>query len=532
MLLKLNIVTPATIIYTGGQPQQLVAQGVFSDSSVSIVTNEVNWTSSNQDYATVDNTTTKGLLTPLKAGTTLVAASYLGKVAESTLSINGNVLRYRGGSNRLDSPSSYGQLGGISVPSCTTDNDGNFLLYGGYLNTSYSGVKPSDSIYYNILWLYNLSNITSLSSFTLAGTSDGYAPIPGALAVYGTQGIANSANTPGALATSASWVDASNNLWLFGGLNGTGDSATLNLSSTPKYNHLWLFDRTTKQWTWVKGSNTANATGTYGQLNTPDTANTPGARENSSYIRDNAGNFWLFGGYGYGETGGAVGYLNDLWLFNPATREWQWVAGDKQVNSLSSYGSQYTPATGNKPGGRAGAQVWFDNDGKLWLYGGWGYDENNTLGGLADLWLFDPATREWAWMGGSKLSGQNSIGTVGSSSINNSPGWAYNSLGFVDSQNNLWLFNFNDSTDRTGTWSYNTTTRQWKYLLQGISVFRVASTAFSSGSNSMGRIGFGCIRYNQATNSVLLLPGWFVNATGQSAGDSATIGTIWEYYLP
>jgi hypothetical protein len=35
--------------------------------------------------------------------------------------------------------------------------------------------------------------------------------------VYGTKGVAASANVPGARCKAVSWIDSSNNLWLFGG---------------------------------------------------------------------------------------------------------------------------------------------------------------------------------------------------------------------------------------------------------------------------------------------------------------------------
>jgi len=44
----------------------------------------------------------------------------------------------------------------------------------------------------------------------------------------------------------------------------------------------------------------------------------PGARNSISSWIDSSGNLWLFGGYGYDSTGN-VGYLNDLWQYDPST---------------------------------------------------------------------------------------------------------------------------------------------------------------------------------------------------------------------
>jgi hypothetical protein len=38
------------------------------------------------------------------------------------------------------------------------------------------------------------------------------------IGTYGTKGIANSSNVPGASSGAASWIDSNDNLWLFGGV--------------------------------------------------------------------------------------------------------------------------------------------------------------------------------------------------------------------------------------------------------------------------------------------------------------------------
>ena len=54
--------------------------------------------------------------------------------------------------------------------------------------------------------------------------------------VYGTQGIPNAANVPGARFAAVSWIDASGNLWLFGG-EGLDAAGTLG-----RLNDLWRYD--------------------------------------------------------------------------------------------------------------------------------------------------------------------------------------------------------------------------------------------------------------------------------------------------
>ena len=46
---------------------------------------------------------------------------------------------------------------------------------------------------------------------------------------------------------------------------------------------------------------------------------------------------------------------------------------------------------------------WIDNDGNLWLLGGFGLASTySPIGGLLnDLWTYDPDMQEWAWVSGS-----------------------------------------------------------------------------------------------------------------------------------
>ena len=53
------------------------------------------------------------------------------------------------------------------------------------------------------------------------------------------------------------------------------------------------------EWTWVNGANIIDQKGTYGTLGIASPTNVPGARYCSVSWTDLAGNFWLFGGYGF-----------------------------------------------------------------------------------------------------------------------------------------------------------------------------------------------------------------------------------------
>jgi N-acetylneuraminic acid mutarotase len=256
-----------------------------------------------------------------------------------------------------------------------TDSSGNFWLFGGtgYDSTGTEGVL-------NDLWEFN----TATKQWTWVNGSS----TVNAKGNYGTQGTSASSNVPGSRNNPISWTDKSGNLWLFGGsgYDSTGASSTLNL------NDLWSFSPTTKQWTWISGSNTGNTSGVYGTLGVAATANVPGPRYSAVSWVDSSGNLWLSGGMTFNLNGVTESLLNDLWKFNPTTKQWTWMSGASTTNSASVYGTLGVSAASNIPGARFGAVSWTDSSGDLWLFGGSG-DYNSTTQvtlDLNDLWRYQP----------------------------------------------------------------------------------------------------------------------------------------------
>jgi hypothetical protein len=109
----------------------------------------------------------------------------------------------------------------------------------------------------------------------------------------------------------------------------------------------------------MSGSDTVPAggipAGVYGTLGTAAASNVPGGRSASTGWIDGGGNLWLFGGVGDdslvdpNDPGNAYGGLNDLWEFNPVTKEWTWVSGSDTLNANGTYGTEGIAATGNVP---------------------------------------------------------------------------------------------------------------------------------------------------------------------------------------
>ena len=276
------------------------------------------------------------------------------------------------------------------------------------------------------------------------------------------------------------------------------------------------------EWAWMGGSTQEDQPGAYGTLGTPGAGNIPGARNQSTSWTDQTGNFWLFGGQGY-DANDNYGYLNDLWEFNPSTRQWTWRRGASTVpcnpilgpggctSQPGVYGTLGTPAVGNVPGDRYGAMGWMDGSGHLWLFGGKGIDASATLSEMNDLWEYSPSTNEWAWMGG-QSKGVNTFfngngfpavyGTLGIPAPGNIPGGRYGAVTWTDSNGNFWLFGGTgqDSTNNivslNDLWEFNPTTMEWAwmggsdlvdalgYQLPAYGTFGVPSAATNPGSLS------------------------------------------------
>jgi hypothetical protein len=268
-----------------------------------------------------------------------------------------------GGSSTANAKGAYGTQG-ISAPGNVpgarersvswTDGAGNLWLFGG------NG--------YNDLWRYGRTG----QWVWVNGSSTG-----GAGGVYGTQGISAPGNGPGARGGSISWTDGAGQLWLFGGLG---------YDSTGLYgflNDLWRYSPDTDQWTWVNGSSTlTNAMGVYGTLGIAAPGNVPRGRISSVSWTDSEGNLWLFGGRQ------GFGFFNDLWRYSVGTGEWTWVGGSSTGPVEGVYGTLGIGAAGNVPGARFASISWTDSAGKLWLFGGIGWDSTGTPGDLNDLWVY------------------------------------------------------------------------------------------------------------------------------------------------
>jgi N-acetylneuraminic acid mutarotase len=287
---------------------------------------------------------------------------------------------WMGGSNELAQPGVYGTKGTPSpsnVPGAREgalswrDTHGHVWIFGG------SGcAEAGEAGMLNDLWMLDES---TLEWTWVSGDRN-----TDQLGAYGTKGIADPANVPGARYRSATWLDPQGRLWLFGG-DGWGSDYDGNVYLL---NDLWMFDPASLHWTWVWGSNVVDEAGVYGTKGVASPSNVVGARQSPSSWLAPDGTFWLFGGGGNAGPG-TGGALNDLWKFDPGTGLWTWVGGASTPLAGGLYGTRGVPGVANMPGSRGGAAAWVDPQGRFWLFGGYGYGTGVTYDGLLnDLWRY------------------------------------------------------------------------------------------------------------------------------------------------
>jgi N-acetylneuraminic acid mutarotase len=290
-------------------------------------------------------------------------------------------------------------------------------------------------------------------------------------------------------------------------------------------------------WLWVAGLTTNGAVGKYGVMGTAADANLPGSRSVPATWTDVSGNLWMFGGNGT-DSAGKVGYLNDLWSFDPSTAQWTWVLGSSTVAASGVYGTLGTAATANIPGARQAALTWVDGGGNLWLFGGIGLDSAGNSGLLNDLWEYSPSTGEWTWMSGSSTVNAPAVyGTQGTAATNNVPGGRHDAVSWIDSSGNLWLFG-GEGRDHNGTigalndlWEFtpNTTVADatWTWVggsdtVNAAGVYGyvgVADTANAPGAR------YAAVAWIDSSGNV-----WLHGGDGYAAsGAPGLLNDLWEY---
>jgi hypothetical protein len=469
---------------------------------------------------------------------------------------------WEGGSPYAGAAGSYGQqysAGPSNVPGARsssvgwTDTSGNLWLYSGAGTDAYG-----NQALLNDIWMHN----TSSNQWTWEGGSQSVNAFPN----WGQQGVPASSNDPGARQMSGGWGDSSGNLYMYAG-------------STLGYewivcNDLWYYNIQTHNWVWLSGPTLCNAgpntiasssytwqtnsnvgnglTPVYGTQGVPSSSNAPGARKAPAQWEDASGNLWVFGGITYNVGGHTYAWLNDLWRYQPnivngqptPNGMWTYMGGSQTTNTDQGV---YPPQTGMSstsyhPGAREEGVTWTDNQGNLWLFGGHGPPWAGTYPSYYnDLWKYNIASGQWTWVSGSNsyiFYGNNgNYGSgPGSTGPGLTPGARMESVSWVDSAGNLWLFGgspgegtANNGVDGTyqnynDTWMFSPSTGYWTYV-SGPNYINAPASCTGVGQN-----GLPGARAQASWGQDLSGHVWMFGGDGQDcSGNQNNLGDLWKY---
>jgi len=406
--------------------------------------------------------------------------------------------------------------GGRSGSAYWKDNQGNYWLFGG---DGYDFFANQGLL--NDLWKYDpIQNTWTWMTGSNVINQNGS---------YGAAGTFSNTFNPGCRFGAAAWTDNNGDLWLFGGF-GTDTS-----NGQGTLNDLWKYSISQNEWAFMGGTKGLFQVGIYTSLGVPSTTIYPGARKEATTWKDASGNFYLFGGSGNTTSQNNAGLLHDLWKYNTNTSEWTWLHGSQFLDQLGFYGTIGAPSATNIPGSRQGAMGWIENNGNIWLFGGYGRDVSApTPGYLSDLWRYEPTTNVWTWMKGVNSIGvAGNYGQLGVPNLSNLPGGRAYGLTWKDTQGKLWMFGgeaYGSSTNVgniNDLWQFNPSTLTWLWI---------------RGSNTPGQNGsYGTQNIYSTTNTPggrNSLCGWTDNKGNLSlfggmghpaSGPSAKLNDLWKY---
>jgi hypothetical protein len=176
---------------------------------------------------------------------------------------------------------------------------------------------------------------------------------------------------------------------------------------------------------------------------------------------------------------------------------------------------------------------WTDQQGNLWLFGGYGLDSVNTTSTavLSDLWEYNITTSQWTWVGGYQTAAWQGIyGTLGVANAGNLPGSRKGAVAWTDSLGNFWLFGGvgidstpppNNAGQLNDLWQYNPTTGDWTWV---------------SGSNIVNQVGNyvgpGYVPGSRGGSQPWIDSAgnlWLFGGNGPLSGPNGSFSDLWKY---
>src|SRR5467141_174353 len=323
-------------------------------------------------------------------------------------------------------------------------------------------------------------------------------------------------SSPGGRKYPATWTDFNNNLWLFGG-NGLTFTNGLTPPATD-LNDMWVYTGTQNYFGSYQNYWNNKVLAFSGTGPNPHTGavtwTQPGA----------GGDLFLFGGQDQ-----VLNFYNEVWRYNIGGNAWTLVSGG--ANQKGSYGTLGVAAASNIPGARWGATSRMDASGKVWLFGGFGYDSAGTTGLLNDLWTYDIATNQWTWISGSNTVNQTgNYGTLGNAAATNVPGARQASTSFIDLSGKFWLFGGFDLDSKgnpaalNDLWQFKAGVWTWMSCANVANPTGVYGTqGVAAATNVPGA------RWSSAAWTDLSGNFWIFGGEGYDSTGNGSLSDVWEY---
>lgn len=227
-----------------------------------------------------------------------------------------------------------------------------------------------------------------------------------------------------------------------------------------------------------------------------------------------------------------------------AAGDWTWMNGSNQANPSGVYGSVGVASATAVPGGRTDSAAWKDSSGNFWLFSGNVYTSAiSSLVNPNDLWKYNPATNQWAFMSGNTtactqsgstctLSWPGVYGVQGTAAAGNIPGGRSESTTWIDANGNFWLFGGTGWSATLGgalndLWKFSPATGQWTWesganTVNQSGVYGTMDTA--SAANTPGS-RYGGAGWTDQSGNLWLFGG---NGYGSAAG-SGELNDLWEF---
>lgn len=272
---------------------------------------------------------------------------------------------------------------------------------------------------------------------------------------YGQLGIPAATNIPPQRENGCTW-ETTTKLYLMSGIyNGV------------YYNDFWVFDKTTKQWTWINGAkNNETPLSQYGPIGVASTTNYPRSRREAITWVDEDENLWLFSGVNSDSY-----YLNDFWKYDTVNNTWILMGGSQNNCSATApfFVDTYPPFLSLATAWSAGSNLFF--------YGGTTLIKSATSNSLTtgfstDIWKYNIPSNTWSKvLGNRRKSNYANYGLQLYGFQSNRPGARTSFAHWQDDYGNLWLFGGTGrgevgTTDNTlfDLWKFDISLNVWIWM--------------------------------------------------------------------